>query len=400
MIPTILPSYARAPLSFAKGEGSWLIEEDGRRFLDLGAGIAVNSLGHAHPKLVAVVQEQATKLWHTSNLYNIPSQQALADKLVEHTFADTVFFANSGTEAVECMIKMARKYQSQIGQPERTKIITFDDSFHGRTIAALSAARNSAMTDGFGPMLEGFAKVPRNDLAAVKAEIDEQTAAILVEPVQGEGGINVADDAFLKWLRALCDDNGLLLLMDEVQCGNGRTGRLYAHEWSGVTPDIMSTAKGLGGGFPIGACLATERAASGMGPGSHGSTFGGNPMACAVACAVIETITADGFLDDVNRKAGLFRQKLEGLVASHPDVFEAVRGQGLMLGLVCKSPVMDLVNAGYDAEVLAVPAANNVLRLIPPLTISETEISEGVARLDKAASTVAAQSSSSAKDKS
>lgn len=388
MIPSILPSYARAPLSFVKGEGVWLTEKDGRRFLDLGAGIAVTSLGHAHPKLVEVVKEQADKLWHVSNLYEIPEQQALADKLVENTFADTVFFANSGTEAVECLIKMARKYQSHVGQPERVKIITFEDSFHGRSMAPLSAAQNDAMTAGFGPLLDGFVKVARGDLEAVKAEIDDTTAAILVEPVQGEGGINLHEDAFLQGLRDLCDDNDLLLLMDEVQCGNSRTGRLYAHQWSGVTPDIMSTAKGLAGGFPIGACLATERAASGMGPGSHGSTFGGNPMACAVGCAVIDIISDEAFLGDLNRRSGLFRQKLEGLVASHPDVFTGVRGQGMMLGLVCKVPAMDVVNAGYEVEVLTVPAANNVVRVIPPLIIADDEIAEAVVRLDKAASLV------------
>lgn len=390
MIPSVLPSYARAPLSFVKGEGCWLTEQDGRRFLDLGSGIAVTSLGHAHPKLVKVVQDQAAELWHTSNLYNIPQQIALADKLVSLTFADTVFFCNSGTEATECMIKMARKYQSHIGQPERIKIITLDDSFHGRTMAPLSASKNTAMTAGFGPLLDGFVRVPRGDIAAVTAEIDETTAAIMVEPVQGEGGINLNDDAYLAALRELCDDNGLLLLMDEVQCGNGRTGRLYAHQWSGVTPDIMATAKGLAGGFPIGACLATERAASGMGPGSHGSTFGGNPLACAAACVVVDIISDPAFLDHINQMGGLFRQKLEGLVASHPDVFESVRGVGLMLGLVCKAPLMDVVNAGYEAQVLTVPAAHNVLRVIPPLIINETEVHEAVNRLDQAASTLEA----------
>ena len=390
MIPSILPSYARAPLSFVKGEGVWLTEKDGRRFLDLGAGIAVNSLGHAHPKLVEVVQHQATQLWHTSNLYNIPEQEELANKLVDLTFADTVFFCNSGTEASECMIKMARKYQSHVGHPERIKIITFDDSFHGRSMAPLSAAKNDAMTNGFGPLLDGFVKVARGVLEAVQAQIDDTTAAILVEPVQGEGGINVHEDAFLRGLREICDDNGLLLLMDEVQCGNGRTGKLYAHQWSGVTPDIMGTAKGLAGGFPIGACLATERAASGMGPGSHGSTFGGNSLACAVGCATIDILSDDAFLANVNRVGGLFRQRLEGLVASHPDVFESVRGVGLMLGLVCKVPVMDMVNAGYDAEVLTVPAAHNVMRLIPPLVINEEEVGVAIDRLDQAASAVSA----------
>lgn len=385
MISPVMPTYSRAPLSFVKGEGSWLTEAKGERYLDMGAGIAVNALGHAHPRLVEVLQAQASQLWHTSNLYDIPQQTALAEKLVANTFADTVFFTNSGTEAVECVVKMARKYFSHTGQPERTKIITLEDAFHGRTIAMISAAQNEAMTSGFGPMLEGFVKVERGDLDAVAAAIDDQTAAILVEPVQGEGGINVSEDRFLQGLRDLCDENGLLLLMDEVQCGMGRTGKLYAHQWSGVTPDIMSSAKGLGGGFPIGACLATEKAAAGMVAGSHGSTFGGNPLACAVGCAVVDIISDPAFLDEVNRKAGLLRQKMEGLVASHPKVFKSVRGVGLMLGLECVVPNIDVVKAGYNAHILTVPAANNVLRLLPPLNIADEDISVAADMLDQAA---------------
>ena len=388
MIPAVLPTYARAPMSFAKGEGSWLIEENGTRYLDLGAGIAVNVLGHAHPKLVEVLKSQAETLWHTSNLYNIPNQQKLAEKLVDATFADTVFFTNSGAEAMECAIKMARKYFSHNGQPERSKIITFHDSFHGRTLGTIAAAGGEKLVKGFGPQLPGFVHVPFGDLAATEAAIDAETAAILLEPVQGEGGIVPASDTFMKELRELCDRHGLLLLMDEIQCGMGRTGRLFAHEWSGVTPDIMAVAKGIGGGFPLGACLATERAAVGMGAGTHGSTYGGNPLATAVGAAVMDIVATPAFLAEVNRKAGAFRQRLEGLVAAHPDVFEAVRGQGLMLGLVCKVANTDVVKAGYGEHVLTVPGGQNVVRLLPPLNIGDDEITEAVARLERAATAI------------
>ncbi|MAY87490.1 MAG: acetylornithine transaminase [Pseudooceanicola sp.] len=390
MIPSVLPTYSRAPLSFVKGEGAWLVEADGRRFLDLGAGIAVNSLGHAHPTLVAALTEQAGALWHTSNLYNIPQQQALADKLVEHSFADTVFFTNSGTEACELAVKMARKYWYEKGQPERTDIITFEGSFHGRSAAGIAAAGSEKMTKGFGPLLPGIVHLPWGDEDALRAAITDKTAAILIEPVQGEGGIRPMEDSALKALRALCDETGTLLILDEVQCGVGRTGRLFAHEWAGITPDIMMVAKGIGGGFPIGAVLATENAASGMTAGTHGSTYGGNPLGCAVGCAVMDVVTAPGFLDDVGRKAGRLRQKLEGLVAAHPEVFESVRGSGLMLGLRCKAVNADVVKAGYGAGVLTVPAGDNVIRLLPPLTISDDEIDEAVTRLDQAASTVSA----------
>lgn len=390
MISAVLPTYARAPMSFVKGEGSWLIEENGQRYLDLGGGIAVTSLGHAHPKLVQALKDQAENLWHTSNLYRIPNQEKLAEKLVAETFADTVFFTNSGAEAMECSIKMARKYFSHHDMPQRTKIIAFKDAFHGRTLGTIAAAGGEKLLKGFGPQLAGFIHVPFGDLAAVAAAIDDETAAILIEPVQGEGGIISADDTFLRGLRALCDEHGLLLIMDEIQCGMGRTGRLFAHEWSGVTPDIMAVAKGIGGGFPLGACLATERAAAGMVAGTHGSTYGGNPLACAVGNAVVDIIADKAFLAGVNRKAGLFRQKLEGLVAAHPDVFEGVRGLGLMIGLVCKIPNLDVVKAGYDEFVLTVPGGQNVIRLLPALTISDDEIAEAVHRLDAAASKVEA----------
>lgn len=390
MIPSVLPTYSRAPLSFVKGEGSWLIEQDGRRFLDLGAGIAVNALGHAHPALVAALTEQAGQLWHTSNLYEIPQQQELADRLVALSFADTVFFTNSGTEACELAVKMARKYFYDMGQPDRTEIITFSGSFHGRSSAGIAAAGSEKMTKGFGPLLPGFKHIEFGDMEALGAAITDTTAAIMIEPVQGEGGIRPVPDADLKQMRALCETHGLLLIFDEVQCGVGRTGKMFAHEWAGVTPDIMMVAKGIGGGFPLGAVLATENAASGMTAGTHGSTYGGNPLGCAVGNAVVNIIGTDAFLDDVNRKAGLMRQKLEGLVASHPDVFESVRGSGLMLGLKCKATNSDVVSAGYRHEVITVPAADNVIRLLPPLNITDEDIAEAVSRLDQAASSLAA----------
>ncbi|MFS4580516.1 aspartate aminotransferase family protein [Phaeobacter sp. C3_T13_0] len=388
MIPSVLPTYNRAPLSFVKGEGAWLIEADGRRFLDLAAGIAVNALGHAHPALVKALTEQAENLWHVSNLYHIPQQQALADRLVEHSFADTVFFTNSGTESCELAVKMARKYFYEKGQPERVEILTFSGSFHGRSTAGISAAGSEKMTRGFGPMLPGFTHLMFGDLDGVTDAISDQTAAILIEPVQGEGGIRPVPDAEMKALRQICDENGILLILDEVQCGVGRTGKLFAHEWAGITPDIMMVAKGIGGGFPLGAVLAREEAASGMTAGTHGSTYGGNPLGCAVGCAVMDHVTDPAFLAEVNRKAGLLRQKLEGLVAGHPHVFEEVRGSGLMLGLKCVAANTDVVAAGYEAEVVTVPAADNVIRLLPPLTLSDDDIAEAYARLEQAATAV------------
>ena len=390
MISSVLPTYARAPLSFVSGAGSWLTEADGRRFLDMGAGIAVNALGHAHPALVAALTAQAGTLWHTSNLYQIPQQQALADKLVDNSFADTVFFTNSGTESCELAVKMARKYFYEKGQPERVEIITFDGSFHGRSSAGIAAAGSEKMTKGFGPLLPGFVHLPFGDHDALNAAITDNTCAILIEPVQGEGGIRPVPDQCLKGLRDLCDEKGILLILDEVQCGVGRTGKLFAHEWAGITPDIMMVAKGIGGGFPLGAVLASEEAASGMTLGTHGSTYGGNPLGCAVGNAVLDVVADEAFLAEVNRKASLMRQKLEGLVAAHPDVFESVRGSGLMLGLKCKIAPGDVVSAGYAQEVITVPAADNVVRLLPPLTITDEEISQAVSRLDAAAAQVSA----------
>ena len=384
MIPSILPTYARAPFSFTKGEGTWLIEEDGRRFLDLGAGIAVNALGHAHPSLVAALTEQAQNLWHVSNLYTIPQQTELADQLVAQSFADTVFFTNSGTESCELAVKMARKYWFEKGQSDRVEIITFSGSFHGRSSAGIAAAGSEKMTKGFGPLLPGFVHLDWADHAAIDAAITAKTAAILIEPIQGEGGIRPVPDACLKGLRELCDRHNLLLIFDEVQCGIGRSGKLFAHEWAGVAPDIMMVAKGIGGGFPLGAVLASEAAALGMGAGTHGSTYGGNPLACAVGCAVLASVADEAFLAEVRRKSALFKQKLGGLIAAHPDVFESLRGEGLMLGLKCKCANTDLVAAGYEALVITVPAADNVVRLLPPLNITDDEIELAIARLDQA----------------
>ena len=385
MIPPVLPTYARAPLSFVAGEGAWLVEEGGERYLDLGGGIAVTILGHANPVLVEALAAQAGKLWHTSNLYQIPNQEALAARLVAASFADTAFITSSGTEAIECAIKMARKHFDAKGEPDRYRIIAFEGSFHGRSYGAISAAGSEKMVKGFGPVVPGFDHLPFGDLAAVENAIRPETAAVLIEPIQGEGGIRVLPPQELRALRALCDAKGLLLILDEIQCGMGRTGRLFHHEWAGITPDIMTVAKGIGGGFPLGACLATEAAAAGMTTGTHGSTYGGNPLACAVGCAVMDIVTAPGFLDQVSRLAGRLRQGLEGLVAAHPQVFEAVRGEGLMLGLKCRTPVADVVRAGYDARVLVVPAAENVARILPALNLSEAEAEEGLRRLDAAA---------------
>ena len=389
MIPSVLPTYSRAPLHFVKGEGVWLTEEDGRRFLDMGGGIAVNVLGHANPALVTALTEQAGKLWHVSNLYEIPGQQELADRLTEASFADTVFFTNSGTEACELAVKMARKYWSDKGE-DRTEIIAFSGAFHGRSSAAIAASGAPKMVGGFGPVLPGFKQVPFADHDALRAAVNDATCAILIEPIQGEGGIVPLPDQCMKGLRDLCDETGALLIFDEVQCGMGRTGKLFAHEWSGITPDIMMVAKGIGGGFPLGAVLATEEAASGMVVGTHGSTYGGNPLACAVGNAVMKTVADEAFLAEVNRKSGLLRQKLEGLVASYPDVFESIRGAGLMLGIKCKVPNVDVVKAGYANELIVVPAGDNVVRLLPPLNITDDEIDEALSRLERTAETVQA----------
>ena len=390
MIPAVMPTYNRTPFAFVRGEGAWLEAEDGTRYLDLGAGIAVNVLGHAHPALVAALTEQAVRVWHVSNLYTIPEQERLAKKLVEATFADTVFFTNSGTEACELAVKMARKHWHEKGE-ERSEIVTFSGSFHGRSTAAIAAAGSDKMTKGFGPLMPGFVHVPFGDWEATRAAVTDRTAAILIEPIQGEGGIRALPEGFLGDLRQLCNETGTLLILDEVQCGMGRTGRLFAHEWANIAPDIMMVAKGIGGGFPLGAVLATEEAAAGMAAGTHGSTYGGNPLGCAVGCAVMDIVADHDFLDDVSRKAGLFRQRLEGLVAEHHDIFESVRGTGLMLGLTCRVPARNVVVAGYDERVLTIPAAEEVVRVLPPLNITDEEIGEATSRLDRAAAAVRAE---------
>ncbi|MFP4238503.1 MAG: aspartate aminotransferase family protein [Rhodosalinus sp.] len=389
MIPPVLPTYNRAPLTFVKGEGAWLTEADGRRFLDLGAGIAVNALGHAHPALVAALTEQAEKLWHVSNLYRIPEQEALAERLVAETFADTVFFTNSGTESLELAVKMARRHWHAAGAP-RHEIVCFEGAFHGRSTAAIAAAGSEKMTAGFGPLMPGFVHVPWGDHDALHTAVTERTAAVLIEPVQGEGGIRVLPDQCLRGLRDLCDATGALLILDEVQCGMGRTGRLFAHEWAGVAPDIMMVAKGIGGGFPLGAVLATEGAAAAMTAGTHGSTYGGNPLACAVGLKVMEIVAEEAFLAQVRATAGRLRQGLESLVATHGDVFEEVRGTGLMLGLKCRLPAAEFVTSCFAEEVITVPAADNVVRLLPPLTLTPEEAQEALRRLDRAAETARA----------
>jgi acetylornithine/N-succinyldiaminopimelate aminotransferase len=389
MIPALLPVYNRAPLAFVRGEGSWLVAEDGSRYLDLAAGIAVNALGHGHPALVGALVEQGSRLWHVSNLYRIPEQDRLAAALVGRSFADTVFFTNSGTEAMELAVKMARRHWHAKGAGERTRILAFEGAFHGRSSAAIAAAGSDKLAGGFAPLLPGFTQLAWGDhdgLARALRELD--VGAVVVEPVQGEGGIRPLPDACLKGLRDLCDETGVLMILDEVQCGMGRTGRLFAHEWAGVTPDILLVAKGIGGGFPLGAVLATEAAAAAMTVGTHGSTYGGNPLACAIGLAVLAAMD-EPFLAEVRRKAGLLRQGLEGLADAHPGVIAAVRGAGLMLGLHLKVPPADFVKAGLGAGVLTVPASDRVLRLLPALTISDADIAEGLRRLDAAAAALA-----------
>lgn len=383
MITPVLPTYARTPLSFDRGEGAYLYKEDGEAYLDFGSGIAVNALGHAHPHLVKVLGEQAAKLWHTSNLFNIPGQERLALRLVNATFADTVFFTNSGAEALECSIKMARKYHAADGQPERFRLITFEGAFHGRTLATLAAGGQQKYLDGFGPKVEGFDQVPFGDLDAVTAAICDETAGILIEPIQGEGGIREVAPEFLRALRAACDEHGILLILDEIQCGVGRTGKFYAHEWASITPDILATAKGIGGGFPMGACLATEAAARGMTAGSHGSTFGGNPLAMAVGNGVLDIILEPGFLENVQSNALLLRQNLARICDEFPDVVEEIRGVGLMLGLKCKGINKDFVAACLEEKLIVVGAGENVVRILPPLISDAEVLKDGIDRIER-----------------
>ena len=385
----LLPVFARADLGFERGEGSWLFATNGERYLDFTSGVAVNALGHAHPHLVKALQEQATKLWHMSNLFQSPDGERLAVRLCDESFADFVFFCNSGAEAMECVIKVMRRYHAGKGHPERYRIITFEGAFHGRTLATLAATGSAKYLEGFGPPMDGFDQVPHGDLEAVKKAIGPQTAGILIEPIQGEGGVRSAPPAFYRSLRQLCDEHGLLLAFDEVQTGMGRTGDLFAHRRLGVTPDVMSLAKALGGGFPIGACLATAEAASGMTPGSHGSTFGGNPLAISAANAVLDVMLKPGFFDRVQKMSLLLKQKLAAVIDRHPEIISEVRGEGLLIGIKAVVPSGDLVTALRNEKLLTVGAGDNVVRFLPPLVVTEAEIEEGVARLDRACTAIA-----------
>ena len=382
MTSALLPTYARAPIAFERGEGAWLVARGGERYLDFGAGIAVNALGHAHPHLVEALTTQAQKLWHTSNLFEIPDGERLGQRLVDASFADVAFFCNSGAEANEAAIKMARKYHAAGGHPERYRIITFEGAFHGRTLATLAAGGQQKYIEGFGPKVDGFDQVPFGDHEALRAAIGPETAAVMIEPIQGEGGVRPVPPQCLRGLRALCDEHGLMLIMDEVQTGVGRTGRLFAHEWSGAAPDIMSAAKGIGGGFPLGLCLATREAARGMVAGSHGTTFGGNPLAMAVGNAVLDVVLGDGFLDHVQRVALVLKQKLGALRDRYPHVVTEIRGDGLMLGLKLAVPNTEFAAAARAEHLLVIPAGDNVVRLLPPLIVTEADVSEAVARLE------------------
>ena len=386
MIPALMPTYARANVAFERGEGAYLYASDGRRFLDFACGIGVTGLGHAHPHLVKALTEQGKKLWHCSNIFQIPGQQRLAERLVARSFADTVFFCNSGAEAIEGGIKLVRKYHDDSGHPERYRIICFHNGFHGRTLATIAAGGQEKHLKGFAPVVEGFDHVAYENLNEVRAAITAETAAILVEPVQGEGGLRAARPEFLKSLRQVCDEFGLLLFLDEVQCGMGRTGKLFAHEWAGIKPDVLSTAKALGGGFPIGALLATEKAAVGMTAGTHGSTFGGNPLAMAVANAVLDVMFADGFLDQVAEKGERLGGLLAALVKARPRVFSELRGMGLMRGLKCVDGVTaaDIVARLRDRGLLTVGSGDNVVRVMPPLIVEDHHMEEAVAILEGA----------------
>jgi len=378
-------SYARARLRFERGEGAWLVTDAGERYLDFAAGIAVNALGHAHPHLVAALKDQAEKLWHVSNIYEIPEQERLAARLVANTFAEKVFFTNSGAEALECAIKTARRYHYVNGAPGRYRFITFEGAFHGRTLATIAAGGQPKYLEGFGPRVEGFDQVPFGDIDAVKAAIGPETAGILVEPIQGEGGVRVLPPESVRALRDLCNENGLLLVLDEVQCGMGRTGKLFTHEWSGITPDVMAVAKGIGGGFPLGACLATAEAAKGMTAGTHGSTYGGNPLAMAVGNAVLDVILAEGFLQHVRDMALLLKQGLAAIVDRYPGVVAELRGLGLLLGLRCVVPNQALMMALRDEHLLSAAAGDNVVRLLPPLVVTPDEVRDALERIENAA---------------
>ncbi|KAB2666624.1 aspartate aminotransferase family protein [Brucella tritici] len=383
-VQPLYDTYNRAALRFERGEGIWLITEDGDRYLDFAAGIAVNSLGHSHPHLVETLKSQAEKLWHLSNVYEIPAQEKLGRRLVESTFADKVFFTNSGAEALECAIKTARRYQYVSGHPERFRVVTFEGAFHGRTLATIAAGGQAKYLEGFGPKVDGFDQVPFGDEAALRAAITDETAAILLEPVQGEGGLRGFPEEFMRMLRQLCDEKGLLLILDEVQTGVGRTGKLFAHEWAGIKPDIMAVAKGIGGGFPMGACLATAEAAKGMTAGVHGTTYGGNPLAMAVGNAVLDVVLADGFLENVQATALVMKQGLASIVDRYPGVVSEIRGRGLLIGIKCVVPNTSLIQALRDEHFLSVGAGDNVVRLLPPLVTTPEEAREALKRIEAA----------------
>jgi acetylornithine/N-succinyldiaminopimelate aminotransferase len=385
----LLPTYARVDLAFERGEGAWLFTAEGERYLDFTSGVAVNAFGHAHPYMVAALTEQARKVWHVSNLYRIPEGERLAVRLCAMSFADTVFFQNSGAEAIECAIKMARKYQSASGKPERFHIVTFEGAFHGRTLAAIAATGNQKYLEGFGPPVEGFDQVPYADLEATKKAIGPETGAVMIEPIMGEGGVRVVPHAFLKALRQLCDQHDLLLIFDEIQTGIGRTGDVFAYQHTGVTPDIMTLAKALGGGFPIGACLATAEASKGMTAGTHGSTFGGNPLAMAVGNAAIDLVTADGFIDNVRKTSLLLKQRLAEMKDRHSSVIAEVRGEGLLIGLRMLPPASAMVDELRAEKMITVTAGDNVVRLLPPLIIGEAEISHAIDCIDRACARLA-----------
>ena len=380
----VLPTYARSDLAFERGEGAYLVTEKGDRYLDFSSGIAVTSLGHAHPYLVKALTEQANKLWHVSNLHRIPGQERLAQRLVQVSFADRVFFANSGAEAVECAVKATRRYHAGHGAPERYRFVTFAGAFHGRTLATMAAGGQAKHLQGFGPPVPGFDQVQLGDIEAVEAAIGDETAGVLIEPIMGEGGMRAVSWRFLQDLRTICDDKGILLVLDEVQCGIGRTGRLFAHEWAGITPNVMAVAKGLGGGFPVGACLMTETVGSAMTAGSHGSTFGGNPLAMAVGNAVLDIVLEPGFLDHVAQMGLKLKQRLAGLKGEHDAIIEEVRGEGLMLGVKCKVPNQDMIHALREQRLLTVVAGDNVVRLLPPLIVGEEEIELACESIDAA----------------
>ncbi len=390
MIPALLPNYTRADLAFERGEGAWLWTVDGRRFLDFGSGIATASLGHGHPHLAKAIAEQAAKVMHVSNLYRIPQAEKLAERLVAATFADSVFFCNSGAEANEGMIKMMRRAMFDAGKPERYRIICFEGAFHGRTLATLAATGNEHYLHGFGPVVEGFDHVPFGNMNAVRDKIGPNTCGIIVEPIQGEGGVRPADPRFLQDLRAVCDEQGLILGMDEVQSGMGRTGKLFAHEWAGITPDVMSSAKGIGGGFPLGAVLAKEQFAKALVPGTHGTTYGGNPLACAAGNAVLDVILAPGFLAEVDRKGRMLGSELTKIAAEFPTVFVDARGQGLLRGMKCALPQGDVQRACVAEGLMAITAGDNVLRLAPPLVVTDEDIGQAVVLLRRAAAKCAA----------